>query len=67
MDATQGNNEFDAVYPDFYKPEMKYANVPWEPEYMAYMPYEVKVNSLDIILHELINRRLINDAIFPAA
>ena len=67
MEATQGINEFDTVYPDFHKPEMKHANVPWEPQYMAYMPSEVKVSSFEIIIHELINRSLINDALFLAA
>jgi len=67
MEATQGINEFDTVYLDLHKPEMKCVNVPWKPEYTACMPYEVKVSSLDIIAHELINRRLINDAMYPAA
>jgi len=67
MEATQGINKFDTVYPDFQEPEIKYVNVPWKPEYMVYMPQEVKVSSFDIIIHELINRKLINDAIFLAA
>jgi len=66
MEVTQGINEFDTVYPDFHKPELKCVNVPWEPEYMTCMPRGVKVSSLDIIIHELINRKLINEALFPA-
>jgi len=65
MGVTQGINKFDTVYLDSHKPEMKYINEPWEPEYTVFVPHEARVSTLDIITHELINRRLINEALFP--
>jgi hypothetical protein len=64
MDITRGVNKMDPELLALYKPETKYANVPWDPEYMVYTPYEVKATTLEIITQEMINRKLIHETLF---
>jgi len=63
MDLMRGVNKIDPELLVLYKPETKHANIPWDPEYMVYIPYEVKATTLEIITQELINRRLIYETL----
>jgi len=63
MDLSRGINKIDPELLALYKPETKQANIPWDPEYMVYIPYEVKATTLEIITQEMINRRLIYETL----
>jgi len=63
MDLTRGVNKIDPELLALYKPDTKQANIPWDPEYMVYTPYELKASALEIIIQELINQKLIYETL----